>query len=133
MTDTSPVPRPLAPDDALPPVEPPSAGFIVQLFVIPAVIARRLHGQVAEWLETHLLRDLGLDARIMPTAGYPVVYGDSDTVNDPTTSRGSGIAAATSEVEPRKPSEGGDTVVHAPPSVWTIAANALVVHPNYVP
>jgi len=38
MTDTSPVPRPLAPDDALPPVEPPSAGFIVQLFVIPAVI-----------------------------------------------------------------------------------------------
>lgn len=28
----------LSPDDALPPVEPPSAGFIVQLFIIPAVI-----------------------------------------------------------------------------------------------
>jgi hypothetical protein len=28
----------ISPDDALPPVEPPSAGFIVQLFVIPAVI-----------------------------------------------------------------------------------------------
>ncbi len=28
----------MSPDDALPPVEPPSAGFIVQLFLIPAVI-----------------------------------------------------------------------------------------------
>jgi len=28
----------LSPDDALPPVEPPSAGFIVQLFVVPGVI-----------------------------------------------------------------------------------------------
>lgn len=28
----------LSPDDALPPVEPPSAGFILQLFVIPAII-----------------------------------------------------------------------------------------------
>jgi len=28
----------LAPDDALPPVEPPNAGFILQLFVIPAMI-----------------------------------------------------------------------------------------------
>ncbi len=27
-----------SPDDALPPVEPPSAGFIVQLFVVPGVI-----------------------------------------------------------------------------------------------
>ena len=30
--------RPLVGDELLPPVEPPSAGFIVQLFVIPAVI-----------------------------------------------------------------------------------------------
>ncbi|HEV3340883.1 MAG TPA: HEAT repeat domain-containing protein [Pirellulales bacterium] len=31
-------PNPVLPDDHLPPVEPPSAGFIVQLFVIPALI-----------------------------------------------------------------------------------------------
>jgi HEAT repeat protein len=30
--------RASSPDDALPPVEPPSAGFIVQLFVVPGVI-----------------------------------------------------------------------------------------------
>lgn len=30
--------REFVPDDALPPVEPPSAGFLLQLFVIPAVI-----------------------------------------------------------------------------------------------
>lgn len=28
----------LSPDDALPPVEPPSAGFILQLFIVPGVI-----------------------------------------------------------------------------------------------
>ena len=28
----------ISPDDQLPPVEPPSAGFVVQLFVIPALI-----------------------------------------------------------------------------------------------
>lgn len=37
----------LSPDDALPPVEPPSAGFIVQLFVVPAVIVSII---VAVWL-----------------------------------------------------------------------------------
>jgi HEAT repeat protein len=31
-------PNTILPDDQLPPVEPPSAGFIVQLFVIPALI-----------------------------------------------------------------------------------------------
>lgn len=36
-SDPSPSPS-LSPDDALPPVEPPSAGFIVQLFVVPGVI-----------------------------------------------------------------------------------------------
>ena len=30
--------RPLAADELLPPIEPPSAGFILQLFIIPAVI-----------------------------------------------------------------------------------------------
>ncbi len=32
------IPRPLAANELLPPVEPPSAGFILQLFIIPAVI-----------------------------------------------------------------------------------------------
>ena len=36
---SDPTPSPgLSPDDALPPVEPPGAGFIVQLFVVPGVI-----------------------------------------------------------------------------------------------
>lgn len=30
--------RPLSADDSLPPVEPPNAGFLVQLFLVPAVI-----------------------------------------------------------------------------------------------
>ena len=38
MADLPQRPAPISPNDALPPVEPPSAGFIVQLFVIPAVI-----------------------------------------------------------------------------------------------
>jgi hypothetical protein len=33
-----PLPRPLAADELLPPVEPPSASFILQLFVVPALI-----------------------------------------------------------------------------------------------
>lgn len=37
MADLPQRPAPLSPNDALPPVEPPS-GLIVQLFVIPAVI-----------------------------------------------------------------------------------------------
>ena len=41
--------RPAVPagDDLLPPVEPPSAGFIIQLFVIPALIVVLI---VAVWL-----------------------------------------------------------------------------------
>ena len=31
-------PYPATGDDQLPPVEPPSAGFIIQLFVVPALI-----------------------------------------------------------------------------------------------
>lgn len=38
MAPSTEVPRDLSPDDALPPVEPPSAGFILQLFVVPAII-----------------------------------------------------------------------------------------------
>ncbi len=39
--------KPLSPDDVLPPVEPPSAGFIVQLFIVPAVMVSII---VAVWL-----------------------------------------------------------------------------------
>ncbi len=38
MSSDPPAVRAFSPDDALPPVEPPSAGFIVQLFVVPGVI-----------------------------------------------------------------------------------------------
>lgn len=40
-------PQPPAGDDLLPPVEPPSAGFIIQLFVVPALIVVLI---VALWL-----------------------------------------------------------------------------------
>jgi hypothetical protein len=36
--------REFVPDDALPPVEPPSAGFLLQLFIIPAVIVAIIVG-----------------------------------------------------------------------------------------
>jgi HEAT repeat protein len=38
MTHDVPPPRRFSPDDDLPPVEPPSAGFILQLFIVPGVI-----------------------------------------------------------------------------------------------
>src|SRR5207248_7013877 len=38
--------RGISPDDALPPVEPPSAGFIIKLFVVPAVIVAVVVGVV---------------------------------------------------------------------------------------
>ncbi|MBX3411603.1 MAG: HEAT repeat domain-containing protein [Pirellulales bacterium] len=47
MTQPPDVPPSMSPDDALPPVEPPNAGFIVQLFVVPAVIVSII---VAVWL-----------------------------------------------------------------------------------
>jgi len=49
-----------APDDALPPVEPPSAGFLVQLFVIPGVIVTII---VVVWLLFHWLASMGNDPR----------------------------------------------------------------------
>jgi hypothetical protein len=45
-------PRPLAADELLPPIEPPSAGFILQLFVIPAVIVAIV--VLLGWLVTSL-------------------------------------------------------------------------------
>jgi HEAT repeat protein len=44
--------RALSPDDALPPVEPPSASFIIKLFVVPAVIVAVVVGVVLcfQWI-----------------------------------------------------------------------------------
>lgn len=52
--------RPLSPDEALPPVQPPSAGFIVQLFVVPAVIVSAI---VLVWLLFNWLAQMGDDPR----------------------------------------------------------------------
>lgn len=49
--------RPTA-DDMLPPVEPPSAGFLVQLFLVPGVIVAII---VGVWLTFHWLAHLGND------------------------------------------------------------------------
>jgi HEAT repeat protein len=49
-----------APADSLPPVEPPSAGFIVQLFVIPAVIVTII---VIVWGLFNWLAHMGNDPR----------------------------------------------------------------------
>jgi hypothetical protein len=48
----------LSPDDALPPVEPPSAGFIVQLFVVPGIIVVVV---VMIWLLFNYLAQMGND------------------------------------------------------------------------
>jgi len=50
--------RPLSADDSLPPVEPPSAAFLVQLFVVPAIIVSII---VFVWLAFHWLAQLGND------------------------------------------------------------------------
>jgi HEAT repeat protein len=50
-------PRPFSPD-SLPPVEPPSAGFLVQLFLVPALIVSII---VFVWLAFHWLAQLGND------------------------------------------------------------------------
>jgi HEAT repeat protein len=48
------------PDDALPPVEPPNAGFLVQLFLIPGLIVAII---VVVWLLFHWLAQMGNDPR----------------------------------------------------------------------
>ncbi|MCE9604545.1 MAG: HEAT repeat domain-containing protein [Planctomycetia bacterium] len=50
----------MAPNDVLPPVEPPSAGFIVQLFVIPAAIVAII---IAVWATFNWLAHMGSDPR----------------------------------------------------------------------
>ncbi len=49
----------LSPDDALPPVEPPSAGFILQLFIVPGVIVVVV---VMIWLLFNWLAQMGNDS-----------------------------------------------------------------------
>jgi HEAT repeat protein len=50
--------RAVTQDDSLPPVEPPSAGFLVQLFLVPAIIVGII---VAVWVAFHWLAQLGND------------------------------------------------------------------------
>src|ERR1700676_5512578 len=56
MSDSDPSPRPPAPGDSLPPVEPPSAAFLVQLFLIPGLIVGII---VLVWSLFHWLADTG--------------------------------------------------------------------------
>ncbi len=51
-------PRPLSPDDALPRVEPPTGTFIVQLFLVPAIIVMVI---VAIWVLFNWLANMGSD------------------------------------------------------------------------
>jgi hypothetical protein len=55
----------LSPDDALPPVEAPSAGFILQLFVVPGVIVVII---VAVWLMFNWLAQRGNDPQAFVAA-----------------------------------------------------------------
>ena len=50
--------QPINPDNSLPPVEPPSAAFLVQLFLVPGVIVAII---VCVWLAFHWLAHLGND------------------------------------------------------------------------
>lgn len=50
--------RTVTPDDSLPPVEPPSAAFLVQLFLVPAIIVSII---VCVWVAFHWLAHLGND------------------------------------------------------------------------
>ena len=60
MSESTPSPSPTSSDRALPPVEPPSAGFLIQLFVIPGVIVVVI---VVVWLLFHWLAAMGNDPR----------------------------------------------------------------------
>jgi|LakMenEpi03Aug12_release.lakeMendotaPanAssembly.Ray.scaffolds.fasta_scaffold116865_2 HEAT repeat protein len=53
-----PTRRTVTQDDSLPPVEPPNAAFLVQLFLVPAIIVGII---VAVWLAFHWLAQLGND------------------------------------------------------------------------
>ena len=72
MSETSRPTTSLSPDDALPPVEPPSAGFLVQLFVIPGLIVAII---VAVWLTFYWLANMGND----PRQYIPKLRGNAET------------------------------------------------------
>jgi len=50
--------RAISPDDSLPPVEPPNAAFLVQLFLVPGIIVAII---VCVWLAFHWLAHMGSD------------------------------------------------------------------------
>lgn len=58
MSQSAPRQPPLSPDDMLPPVEPPSGGFIVQLFFVPLIIVLVI---VAVYLMFTWLAHMGRD------------------------------------------------------------------------
>ena len=58
MSSSPETPRKIAPEDTLPPVEPPSATFIIQLFVVPAVIVAII---VVVWTLFNWLAQMGND------------------------------------------------------------------------
>jgi hypothetical protein len=58
MSASLPPSERFSPDDALPPVEPPSAGFILQLFVVPGMIVVVI---VIVWLMFNWLAHMGND------------------------------------------------------------------------
>ena len=93
LTPSPPTPpaRPSAPprsaDDILPPVEAPSAGFLLQLFFIPLVIVSIIVSIWAmfSWL-VHLgsdPRDLVKDIRAMNDASWQKAYTLSDALRNP--------------------------------------------------
>jgi len=53
-----PTRRTISQDDSLPPVEPPNAAFLVQLFLVPGIIVAII---VCVWLAFHWLAHLGSD------------------------------------------------------------------------
>jgi len=59
MSSFPPASHDLSPDDALPPVEPPNAGFILQLFIVPGVIVVVI---VTIWLMFNWLAQKGNDS-----------------------------------------------------------------------
>jgi HEAT repeat protein len=60
MSQNTPARDSLSADESLPPVEPPSAGFILQLFVVPAVMVIII---VAVWLMFNWLAHMGDNPR----------------------------------------------------------------------
>ncbi len=60
--------EPVVPGDVLPPVEPPSAGFILQLFVVPGIIVAII---VMVWLLFNWVARTGNDPREYVLAMLP--------------------------------------------------------------